>query len=491
MRVAVYIRVSTEHEEQTTSIENQEGGAMRAIIRNGWVIYEIYAERQSGLKLAKRQEFIRMMEDARHHRFEVVWVKSLTRFGRKIADLHRFVEELVRLGIRFIAELEGIDTEQSDWSTKLSMWAMLAQWESQGLSDRIRFALQVKAGRGEYMGALPPYGYTVEDKALVPAQDGSAETVIGIFSQYLKGWGASKIANDLTKRHVPTPAQRVNRKNATTEWRESTVRKMLSNPIYTGSTVSCRETTKVLGDDQRVERPEQDWIVVENTHAPLISIEDFKTVQRRVKGRPGGWRNHVQVSIFTNFLFCADCGSPMHYIKRDWGRVHYVCGRYLRLRRRVCSRRTVYEDELHLRVLIQLKEAVSDFFKLGTPDTEKKERQKLRRTVDALESIIQVELERRVRAQNLFIDGKMTKDDYHQALDRIDNKIAGHQFELVGLQNRLVPQLDRLLTHEEGERLLATKELTVEVVTKYIRRIEIAEDGSIENIAFTFSRPRV
>ncbi|MGU3472846.1 recombinase family protein [Paenibacillus sp. D51F] len=88
MRVAVYIRVSTHNESQSTSLDNQEGGAFEAISRNGWIIYDVYKERQSGLKLDKRTEFIRLVKDVRQKKFDVVWVKSLTRFGRKIADLH-------------------------------------------------------------------------------------------------------------------------------------------------------------------------------------------------------------------------------------------------------------------------------------------------------------------------------------------------------------------------------------------------------------------
>ncbi|MDP9729698.1 recombinase family protein [Alicyclobacillus tolerans] len=490
MRVAIYIRVSTEHETQTTSIENQEGGALQAVVRNGWVVYDIYAERQSGLKLAKRKEFSRLMSDARNHRFEVVWVKSVTRFGRKISDLHRFVEELVRLGIRFVAELEGIDTCQSDWSTKLSMWAMFGQWESQGLSDRIRYALQVKAGRGEYTGSIPPYGYVIRDRSLVPAQDGSPETVRWIFSMYLQGWGTSRIANDLSRRHVPTPGQRTGRKGAAVEWHDSTIRKILSNPVYTGATVSCRETTKVLGDDQRVQRPEEEWIVVPNTHEALVSQEEFDAVQRRISGRPGGWRNHAQTSILTNFLFCAGCGSTMHYIRRDWGRVHYVCGRYLRSRRRKCSRRTVYEDELLADVLQHLKQAAAN---TGSepPSVVNDRRQKVRKAVAALESKVKKELERRGKAQDLFIDGQMSKDEYHLALDRIEKRIGEFQMRILELQKDMESQTAVQLSPEERERLLSADALTVELLMRYVHRIEIAEDGSIHNIHFTFACPHV
>jgi site-specific DNA recombinase len=469
--------VSTEHEEQTSSLQNQEGGALEAVHRNGWTIYDIYQERQSGLKLHKRQEFMRMMEDARQRRFDIVWVKSLTRFGRKIADLHKYAEELVRLDIRFLAEIEGIDTLQNDWSTKLGMWSMFAQWESQGLSDRIRFALEVKAGRGEYMGSIPPFGYDIVDKALVISNDGSAETVRRIFSMYLKGIGPSSIANILSNDHVPTPLLRLSLGSSCGEWQESTIRGILTNPVYIGLTVSGRETTKVLGDTKRVLRPEEAWIVKENTHPSLITESDFEAVQRRMCARSRKQPLRPHAHLFSNLLHCADCGAKMYCIVRSWGRVHYVCSHFIKSRRRRCSRHTVYEDELSRSVLRDLQQAVSGR-RVEHTKKESKERPALEKKIEKLN-------QRQSRAQDLYLDGEIGREEYHDVLLRIEGELGDLTSKVSEIKRD--ERAKRALSDEDRKDIRQTQELTPEMLIRFVKRIMISEDGSVDSIEFTFS----
>jgi site-specific DNA recombinase len=482
LRVAIYIRVSTEHDEQTSSLENQEGGALDAVQRNGWTIYDIYQERQSGLRLHKRKEFMRLMSDARERKFDVVWVKSLTRFGRKIADLHKYVEELVRLDIRFVAEIEGIDTLHNDWSTKLGMWSMFAQWESQGLSDRIRFALEVKAGRGEYMGSLPPFGYDVVDKTLVVSHDGSAETVRRIFSMYLKGVGPSSIANILSAEGIPTPLQRLSKSHGQAEWQESTVRKILSNPVYTGVTVSHKETTKVLGDTKRVSRSEAEWIVKEGTHPSLISPEDFDAVQRlmRSRSRKNPFRPHTH--LLSNVLYCADCGSKMYCIERPWGRVHYVCGKYIKSRRRTCSRHTAYEDQLAVAVLQHLRQKA-----LQSADVVQKSVMALQKKMTALEKKIAKILKRQARAQDLYLDGNMSRSQYHDIVERTEGQLRQLRQELSEQKESVHETL--VLSDADRQRILQAETLDAELLLRYVKRIMIAVDGTVKTIDFRFSGP--
>lgn len=478
LRVAIYIRVSTEHREQTTSLQNQEGGALEAVQRNGWTIYDIYQERQSGLRLHKRQEFMRMMEDARQRKFDIVWVKSLTRFGRKIADLHKYVEELVRLDIRFLAEIEGIDTHQSDWSTKLGMWSMFAQWESQGLSDRIRFALEVKAGRGEYMGSLPPYGYDVVDKTLVVSNDGSAETVRRIFAMYLKGMGPSSIANVLSKEKVPTPLQRLSLGKTSGEWQESTVRGILTNPVYIGITVSGRETTKVLGDTKRVLRPREEWTVKESTHPSLIAQSDFEAVQRRMRSRSRRQPFRPHTHLFSNLLYCADCGAKMYCIQRPWGRVHYVCSQYIKSRRRHCSRHTAYEDELARSVLEYLKQAAMSSGKASPQaKTDTRKGKALERQIDKL-------TRRQARAQDLYLDGAISRSEYHDILQRTESQLRVLKAELAELKTQ--EESKQALSAEQRENILQTEALNPELLIRHIKRITIAANGTVDTIDFTF-----
>lgn len=134
VKVATYVRVSTAFEEQDSSIINQEEGLVDYIRKNeGWVLYESYSERQSSFE--KRNEFKRLINDAMAKKFDVILVKSLSRFGRSAGELNTLVPKLVEKGIRFIALSEGIDTDNFDWQSKVAMYAMVYHMSSQTTSE--------------------------------------------------------------------------------------------------------------------------------------------------------------------------------------------------------------------------------------------------------------------------------------------------------------------------------------------------------------------
>lgn len=205
MNVGAYIRVSTVFEEQDTSVINQEEGLNDYIRKNGWILFDTYSERQSSFK--RREEFQRLIRDARAKRFQVVLVKSLSRFGRNIGELNTVVPELVEKGIRFIALAEDIDTDKAGWQSKLAMYSMVYQMTSQTTSDWVKMAEKARAKRGEYTGSFAPYGYDKFGKSLVISHDESPGIVQRIFNLYQQGLGLQTIANQLTDENVPTPAK--------------------------------------------------------------------------------------------------------------------------------------------------------------------------------------------------------------------------------------------------------------------------------------------
>ncbi|PWI57506.1 recombinase family protein [Sulfoacidibacillus thermotolerans] len=123
MNVGAYIRLFTVFEEQDTSVINQEEGLNDYIRRNGWILFVTYSERQSSFK--RREEFQRLIKDARSKRFQIVLVKSLGRFGRNIGELNTVVPELVEKGIRFIALAEDIDTDKQGWQSEIVKFSLV------------------------------------------------------------------------------------------------------------------------------------------------------------------------------------------------------------------------------------------------------------------------------------------------------------------------------------------------------------------------------
>lgn len=325
MNVGAYIRVSTVFEEQDTSVINQEEGLNDYIRRNGWILFDTYSERQSSFK--KREEFQRLIRDARAKRFQIVLVKSLSRFGRNIGELNTVVPELVEKGIRFIALAEDIDTDKPGWQSKLAMYSMVYQMTSQTTSDWVKMAEKARAKRGEFTGSYASYGYDKVGKSLVIAEDESPEVVQRIFDLYQQGVGMQTIANMLTDEKVRPPAQRQNRKNASPYWHQTTVKVILRNSVYCGDLVAQKQTVAVLGSNKRKRVPKEEIVVIQDNHPALILREQFQLVQNILSRRSFG-KTKGNPNLFTNFIFCAHCGSGMYYTKRPYGNNHYVCGRY-------------------------------------------------------------------------------------------------------------------------------------------------------------------
>ncbi|CAH1213205.1 hypothetical protein PAECIP111893_03647 [Paenibacillus plantiphilus] len=152
---------------------------------------------------------------------------------------------------------------------------------------------------------------------------------------YLEGKGFDAIARTLTREGCPTPAQVIGKKNAGLYWQGTSIKKILTNPHYVGELVQGRQTTVSVTSKVREEIPREMQIITENAHQALISREDFEAVQQYMKGRKRQQaKPKAKKHLFTNYLFCADCGKG------------YVCGNYYKHGKHVCSQHSVKEKEL-------------------------------------------------------------------------------------------------------------------------------------------------
>jgi site-specific DNA recombinase len=479
MYVATYVRVSTVFEEQDSSLINQEEGLNDCIRKNGWVLFDTYSERQSSFK--KRIEFQRLVKDAMTKKFHVILVKSLSRFGRSIGELNTIVPQLVEKGLRFIALSESIDTEKSDWQSKLAMYSMVYQMSSQTTSDWIRMAERARAKRGEFTGSFAPYGYKKVGKQLIPTDDDTPKVVRLIFDLYLQGnMGLQAIANLLTDEGIPSPAQTQGRKNASPFWHMTSVRIILTNPVYFGDLVAQRQHVSALGSSRRKRTPKEEHVVLKDNHPAIISRELFQAVQnllnrrsfRKVSGRP---------NLFSYLLFCADCGHGMYCVKRCYGNTHYICGTYQKRGAHRCSRHSVREKYLEQLILSDLKkfigqhvntdELIEDMRKEANEEQKRTERE-----ISALKKKVEKLEHRRNTAEDKWLDGEWDKDRYHEALERFEKEL----FESRQRLNKLLKaQENKKPTLPEIAKLTKLDKLDRELILLLIKRIDVQENGKV------------
>ncbi|WP_372814776.1 recombinase family protein [Paenibacillus sp.] len=92
----------------------------------------------------------------------------------------------------------------------------------------------------------------------------------------------------MTDEKVPTPAQRQNRKNASSDWHLSTVKLILQNPVYVGDMIAQRTTVAALGSNKRKRQPQEEWVFLKDSHPPLVSREQFQLVNNLLSRRAFG-----------------------------------------------------------------------------------------------------------------------------------------------------------------------------------------------------------
>nr|WP_062494996.1 recombinase family protein [Paenibacillus sp. 32O-W] len=210
--------------------------------------------------------------------------------------------------------------------------------------------------RNKFNGSLPPFGYRRNGNQL-ELDPQYAPYVKGIFRLYLyEDWGLQRIAKHLSKRGIPTPRKVQGAKNAGELWQQSTVKIILTNPMYTGSIVQNRSEVMSISTKNRKLLSESQQTVVTGTHEALVTEEEFEEVQTKLE-RKGWKRSNGQESLFAHIAVCAECGTGMHY-KND--RKAYLCGRYQKYGKTFCSHHLIKANKLLSEVVAMLKELTEE-----------------------------------------------------------------------------------------------------------------------------------
>ena len=188
IRVAAYVRVSTDGEEQLASFDSQLKYYQEKIGANKeWAKVGIYQDEAiTGTKTSKREGFQKMKNDCMNGEVDLILTKSISRFSRNLVDTMQYVRLLKEKGVRIIFEKENIDTMSMQSEMMLALLGTLAQNEVESLSANVKMGIKMKMKRGEMMGfnGCLGYDYHKEDKSITINHE-EAETVRLIFDLYL------------------------------------------------------------------------------------------------------------------------------------------------------------------------------------------------------------------------------------------------------------------------------------------------------------------
>ena len=295
MKAAIYCRLSKEDEDkigESESIQNQKSMLLQYAIEKGFDIYQIYSDEDySGID-RNRPAFNSMLQAASEHQFDVVLAKTQSRFTRDMELVEKYLHgKFMEWGIRFIAVVDHVDTNDTANKKSRQINGLINEWYLEDLSTNVRSVLDHKRKEGLFIGSFALYGYCKdpEAKGKLVVEPEAAEIVKWIFSMALSGIGAHKIARILNDEKVPSPTAykqmngihyHIAAKNRNVGlWSSPTVYQMLHNQTYAGNLVQGRHKKISYKTEKTMWLPKSQWIVVENTHEPIIDMETFETVQ--------------------------------------------------------------------------------------------------------------------------------------------------------------------------------------------------------------------
>lgn len=364
-RAAIYCRLSSEDgpDHESMSIGNQRSLLTEYVEKQGWEIVDTYIDDGFSGTNFDRPGFQRMIADIEKGRISLVITKDLSRLGRNYIMCGQYTEiYFPERHVRYIALNDGVDTLNQASSMDITPFKhILNDMYARDISTKIKSTLHAKAKRGEYLGALDPYGYlrSPEDKHKLIVNEETAPIVRRMFEMCAAGMGARSIATTLNNEGIlsPTEYTRFRKHNPDTDgefvrkhfWTRTYVQFMLRNEIYVGSMVQGRQYTPSHRSQKREPIPKEDWIVVPNMHEPLISRELFDEAQKKLQTRKKVCSGPSDLPhLFTGLFFCEACGSAMrqgYTQKRKY--VYFSCARSNTIGSIACSTHYINYNTLY------------------------------------------------------------------------------------------------------------------------------------------------
>ena len=427
--VAIYIRLSREDgdKEESDSVGNQRKLLAEYIAKKeDFILYDVYVDDGYSGTNFNRPSFQRMIADIEDGKVNCVVVKDLSRFGRDYIDTGRYLERYFpEMGVRFISVTDGIDSMKQAYDMLLPIKNIFNEQYARDISKKIQATVKSKQKAGEFIGAFTSYGYKKSpvDKNKLVIDDYAADVVRRIFSLYIQGYGKQKIAKLLNAEGVLCPAEykkvngenykNCNRLESTTYWSYSTINSILHREMYVGNMVQGTKHQRMRSKQKKM--PKEEWIIVENTHEPIIDKATWEKAQSLLQKRTRELDLETNKNIFAGFVKCGDCGRAM--AKNMWRRADgsktysLYCGTYKRNGKQYCTPHTLPMVVLEDIVLGDLKAIVDNVDNLKElVQSQSFTASKVKRIADTELSKIKAELERVKKLK------KSVYEDYREEL---------------------------------------------------------------------------
>ena len=462
----------------------------------------------------QRPAFQEMMAEVKAGKIDCIVVKDLSRFGREYLDAGEYIERIFPfLGVRFIAINDNYDSLNGKTESDeliIPFKNLINEAYCRDTSIKTRSQLEVKRRRGDFIGAFAVFGYRKDpdDHHKLIVDDYAADVVRDVFRWKLEGVSVLDIADRLTIAGIPTPMDYKKsqgmrysttfRVKTESVWSANMVLRILKNPVYTGVLEQGKVTTPSYKVKRLVNKPREEWAVVEDCHEAIIQCEDFELIQKVLKldtrTSPGG----QAVELFSGMIFCGECGAPMVRKTVPSGKkkyIYYVCSAH-KNDRTACYSHNLRDTTIREIVLDSLKKHIQDVIDLAEllkmTDAARLQQAAARKLQGRLEKKQEEASRYQALLQSLYenlADGLLDKNEYldykkmysrrreeaekqtEAIREEIEREIAGST-ESRGWMERFrscrnITDLDRTIVVSLIERILVYRDYRVEIVYRW------------------------
>lgn len=360
-RAAIYCRLSSEDgaDHESMSIGNQRALLTEYVEKQGWEVVDTYIDDGFSGTNFDRHGFQRMIADIEKGRINLVITKDLSRLGRNYIMCGQYTEiYFPERHVRYIALNDGVDTLNQTSSMDITPFKhILNDMYAKDISTKIKSTLHTKARRGEYLGALDPYGYLrhPDDKHKLIINEETAPIVRRIFEMSAAGMGSRSICTVLNDEGILSPAEYTRfRKHDPTKdgefvrkrfWCQTYLRSILKNEMYVGCMVQGRQYTPSYRSKKREPVPKEDWIVVPDMHEPIVTRELFDEAQKKMQARKKVIKPLDEPRLFSGLFYCEACGTAMRQHTTGNGKyTYFICGKHHAIGKLACSSHYINYD---------------------------------------------------------------------------------------------------------------------------------------------------
>ncbi len=515
-KTCIYIRLSKEDEDkehkresESESVQNQRSLLMAYLKNNGFVLTKEYVDDGYSGTTFDRPAFNKMLNDIEKGKINCVITKDLSRLGRDYIQSGYYIENYFPLKkVRYISILDNVDTFLDSANNDIAPFkSLFNDMTSKDTSKKIKSILKDKKIKGKFIGSSPSFGYMRDplDKGHLVPNPETASIVKRIFNEVSKGEKISNVIDRLNKEGVPTPSKYKGLKKSSRQingdiWTVSCINKVLKNRMYTGDMIQNVQAKLNYKSQKRVALSPSYWIIVENTHEPLVSKEVFNKIQN-TPYRTRITKRNREKRLLEGLVYCKECGNAISVSYRkpkdSWT---MNCNRYSRSpRQRLCAPHFLLYNKFEDAILNQVKETCKTLLdKIDTTTLSKaiQEDDKNKDTINKNDEIKNLKFsisKLQKKIDSLYEDrfnGIISTDTYIRLSKDTEDKIRALNSRIIILENETKEsqseKLDLIGLEKKIKRLINIKNPTRELLSALIQKIEVDQYKNVE-ITYSFS----